>query len=183
MWTTQKYGRVQKTHKLTSATVVLSSWYFDAVFDLVSVPLKIKKKEKERKHQRCSKIPGHLTNGKGLLGLGAVLVVPGWAASGVDGSFGGAQERRLGLALAGGPFPGWTAGAHCWEKPVQRSLTGSTAKQQTHSRAWGHLWEWRNFLLPMKACAPVSRCYFKTVVPLYQHTHFIKQPIAIWLLV
>ena len=46
------------------------------------------------------------TNDEGLFGLRSVFVVPGRAASGVDGSFGGAQQRRLRLALAGGPFPG-----------------------------------------------------------------------------
>lgn len=47
----------------------------------------------------------HPTNDKGLFGLCSMFVVPGWAASGVDGSLGGAQERRFRLTLAGGPFP------------------------------------------------------------------------------
>lgn len=74
------------------------------------------------------------TDDKGFLGLRAVLIVPGRAASGVDGAFGGAQERRLRLALAGGPFPGRKAGAHRWEEPVQRSLAGSTAEREREKK-------------------------------------------------
>ena len=53
-----------------------------------------------------------LTDDEGLLGLGTVLVVPGRAARGVYGPLGGAQERGLRLALAGGPLPRRQAGAH-----------------------------------------------------------------------
>lgn len=70
------------------------------------------------------------TDDKGLLGLRAVLIVPGRAASCVDRSFGGAQQRGLWLALAGGPFPGWKASTHWWQKSVQRSLTSSATKQK-----------------------------------------------------
>ena len=60
-----------------------------------------------------------LTNGEGLLGLGAVLVVPGRPPRRVDGALAGAQQGRLRLALAGGALPGRAPGAHGWEKPVQ----------------------------------------------------------------
>lgn len=70
------------------------------------------------------------TNDKGLLGLRAVLIVPGRAARCVDRPFGGAQQRRLRLALAGGPFPGWKAGTHWGQESVQRSLTSSATEQK-----------------------------------------------------
>lgn len=60
-----------------------------------------------------------LTDGEGLLGLGAVLVVPGRPPCRVDGALARAQQGRLGLALAGGALPGRAPGAHRWEKPVQ----------------------------------------------------------------
>lgn len=41
-----------------------------------------------------------------------MFVVPGGATGGVDGPFGGAEERRLRLTLAGGPLPGRQARAH-----------------------------------------------------------------------
>lgn len=74
--------------------------------------------------------PISLTDSKGLLGLGSMLVVPRGPAGGVDGPFGGAQEGRLRLALAGGPLPGGEACADRLEEPVQRSVP--TAAQEKH---------------------------------------------------
>lgn len=50
--------------------------------------------------------PALLTDGKGLLGLCAVLIIPGRPPGRVDGALAGAQQGRLRLALAGGALPG-----------------------------------------------------------------------------
>lgn len=60
------------------------------------------------------------TYDKGLLGLRAVLIVPGRPPGSVDGPFAGAQQRGLRLALAGGPLSGRLGGAHRRVQPVQR---------------------------------------------------------------
>lgn len=78
------------------------------------------------------------TDDEGLFGLGPVLVVPRWTSGGVDGPFGGAQERRLRLTLAGGPFPRRQAGAYRREEPVQRTLATAAVEQETHSRGLHH---------------------------------------------
>lgn len=70
-----------------------------------------------------------LTDGKGLLGLGSMLVVPRGPAGGVDGPFGRAQEGRLRFALAGGPLPGREACADRLEEPVQRSVPTAARKK------------------------------------------------------
>lgn len=44
----------------------------------------------ERNHQCGVHLFRCPTNDEGLFGLCSMFVVPGWAASGVDGSFGGA---------------------------------------------------------------------------------------------
>lgn len=78
------------------------------------------------------------TDDEGLFGLGSMLVVPGRTSGGVDGSFGGAQERRLRLTLAGGPFPWWQAWAYWGEEPVQWTLATTTVEQETHNRRLHH---------------------------------------------
>lgn len=74
-----------------------------------------------------------LTDGKGLLGLGSMLVVPRGPAGGVDGPFGRAQEGRLRLALAGGPLPGREACADRLEEPVQRSVPAAAREKHDTS--------------------------------------------------
>lgn len=64
-----------------------------------------------------------------------MLVVPRWATSCVDGSFGGAQQRRLRFTLTGGPLSGRKTHADRGKQSVQRSLTASTLNEQTHSRS------------------------------------------------
>ena len=68
-----------------------------------------------------------LTDDEGLLGLGTMLIVPGRPAGGVYGPLGGAQERGLRLALAGGAFPRRQASAHRGEQPVQTGPFAATA--------------------------------------------------------
>lgn len=73
-----------------------------------------------------------LTDGKGLLGLGAVFVVPGWPPCGVDGALAGSQQGRLRLALAGGALSGRAPGAHGWEEPVQGLCTAAAEGAHAH---------------------------------------------------
>ena len=81
------------------------------------------------------------TDGEGLLGLRAVLVVPGRPPGCVDGALAGAQQGRLRLALAGGALPGRAPGAHGWEEPVQGLRIAAAEKEYTLAsavpcRAW-----------------------------------------------
>lgn len=55
-----------------------------------------------------------------------MLVVPGWPACSVDGSFAGPQQRGLRLALARGPLAGGLGGAHGGIQPVQGLSTAAT---------------------------------------------------------
>lgn len=88
-----------------------------------------------------------LTDGEGLLGLRAVLVVPGRPPRRVDGALAGAQQGRLRLALAGGAPPGRAAGPQGREQPVQGLGAGAAAAAVRRGMlAWaGHTpWGTRN---------------------------------------
>lgn len=84
-----------------------------------------------------------LTDGKGLLGLCAVLVVPGRPPRCVNGAFAGAQQGRLGLALAGGALPRRAPSAHGREEPVQglgiAAAGRRTARRPAHRHARRHI--------------------------------------------
>ena len=68
------------------------------------------------------------TDDKGLFGLGAVLIIPGGSASGVDGACAGAEQGRLSLTQ-GHALP--AGGGDGGQEPVQRVLPTSTG---THSK-------------------------------------------------
>lgn len=73
------------------------------------------------------------TYDKCLLGLGAVLVVPGRPARRVDGSLAGPQQGRLRLALARGALSGRFGGPHGRVQAVQglgAAVAGDGNKEQ-----------------------------------------------------
>lgn len=74
------------------------------------------------------------TNDKGLFWLSAVLVIPGRAASGVDGACACAEQRRLCFTQRGSALP--ARGPSRGQEAVQRVLPAPTAKT-ANSRA-GH---------------------------------------------
>lgn len=75
-------------------------------------------KEEKRRH----------TDDESVFGLSAVLVVPGRAASGVDSTCAGAEQRWFRFTQRGGALPAGGPGVR--QEPVQRVLSAPTAAQQ-----------------------------------------------------
>lgn len=74
------------------------------------------------------------TDDEGFFGLSPMFVVPGRAASRVDGSLAGPKQRRFWFALAGRSFTWRQASVDGRQESVQRAFPSSTAQINKQGR-------------------------------------------------